>query len=177
MPSPFPGMDSYLEVHWGDIHQRVITYACDQLQPLLPEGLRARMEERVFVDLWPEEKPRSFVPDLRIVESRKSKGVPLKFAPASLAARPFVVTLDEPITETFIEIRDKEAKRLITVIEVLSLANKRPGPGRRLYKKKQREVLDGEASLVEIDLLRGGRRIWPFREEKLPPAQQTPYYA
>jgi len=24
MPSPFPGMDPYLEAHWGDIHTRLM---------------------------------------------------------------------------------------------------------------------------------------------------------
>ncbi len=32
MPSPFPGMDPYLEAHWGDIHHRIVNYACDAIQ-------------------------------------------------------------------------------------------------------------------------------------------------
>src|SRR5256885_6518067 len=47
--SPFPGMDPYLEARWGDVHQSLITYARDALQPNLPPDLRARVEERVFV--------------------------------------------------------------------------------------------------------------------------------
>jgi hypothetical protein len=50
MPSPFPGMDPYLEESWGDVHHRLITYAADQLQTTLPKDLRARVEERVFVE-------------------------------------------------------------------------------------------------------------------------------
>ena len=50
MKSPFPGMDPYLEEHWRDIHHRFLTYACDELQELLPRDLRARLEERVFVE-------------------------------------------------------------------------------------------------------------------------------
>ena len=47
--------------------------------------------------------------------------------------------------------------RIVTAIEILSRANKTPGnPGRELYVSKQREVLDGETHLVEIDLLRSG---------------------
>jgi hypothetical protein len=42
------------------------------------------------------------------------------------------------------------------VIEVLSPANKRPGPGRDLYLRKQDEILASTANLVEIDLLRDG---------------------
>ncbi len=43
----------------------------------------------------------------------------------------------------------------MTVIEVLSPTNKRPGPERQRYERKRREVLDALTNLVEIDLLRG----------------------
>ena len=46
MKSPFPGMDPYLERHWSDVHQALVTYIRDQLQPKLPEDLRARMQVR-----------------------------------------------------------------------------------------------------------------------------------
>ena len=45
----------------------------------------------------------------------------------------------------------------VTVIELLSPSNKRGGPGRKLYRSKQRDVLRSDAHLVEIDLLRTGR--------------------
>ena len=67
MKSPFPGMDPYLEEHWGDVHHRFITYACDQLQELLPGDLRARVEERVFVEADIPVR-RVFVPDVRVYE-------------------------------------------------------------------------------------------------------------
>src|SRR5262249_55617267 len=45
----------------------------------------------------------------------------------------------------------------VASLEVLSLSNETPGnPGRQQYLDKQREVLDGDVHLVEIDLLRGG---------------------
>src|SRR5262245_3320500 len=50
MTSPFPGMDPYLEQHWGDVHSSLIIYARDQLRRKLPGDLRARVEERVFVE-------------------------------------------------------------------------------------------------------------------------------
>jgi len=53
MPSPFPGMDPYLEAHWRDVHARLTVYAAETLQSVLPPGLKARVEERVVVhDLW-----------------------------------------------------------------------------------------------------------------------------
>ena len=51
MKSPFPGMDPYLVRHWGDVHQSAITYIRDSLQPRLPSDLRARAQERVFIDV------------------------------------------------------------------------------------------------------------------------------
>ena len=48
--NPFPGMNPWLESHWGDIHTSLTTYARDQLQPQLPAGLRARVEEYVAVE-------------------------------------------------------------------------------------------------------------------------------
>ena len=67
MPSPFPGMDPYLEVHWRDVHQSLVIYARDQLQALLPGDLRARVEERVFVESVNGTK-RSVYPDVRVIE-------------------------------------------------------------------------------------------------------------
>ena len=37
MPSPFPGMDPYLEQHWGDVHTSLVIYARNQLQKVLPK--------------------------------------------------------------------------------------------------------------------------------------------
>ena len=48
MPSPFPGMDPYLEQHWGDVHSSLVIYARNQLQKVLPRDLRARVEEHLL---------------------------------------------------------------------------------------------------------------------------------
>ena len=50
MPSPFPGMDPYLERHWLDVHARLVTYAADALNGVLPPDLIARTEERLVVE-------------------------------------------------------------------------------------------------------------------------------
>jgi hypothetical protein len=46
---------------------------------------------------------------------------------------------------------------VITVIEILSPKNKRPGEGRQAYERKRNQVLASLTHLVEIDLLRGGQ--------------------
>jgi hypothetical protein len=55
----------------------------------------------------------------------------------------------------FLEIRDRLDREVVTVIELLSPSNKRPGPDREQYLAKRREILRSPSNLVEIDLLRG----------------------
>jgi len=172
--SPFPGMDPWLERRWGDVHQRLVTYAADALQEVLPDDLRARLEERVFVEALFGD--RSIFPDVRVVE--KGGGLGSSIARGGTAtAEPLILDLDdEPVSQGFIEIIDTgSGGRVVTVIEVLSPSNKTPGAGQDLYLKKQRELRDGGDSLVEIDLLRSGRRVSPIPPERLPPEYRTAY--
>src|SRR4051794_41615118 len=68
MPSPFPGMDPYLEAHWRDVHSRLIIYASDALQGVLPGSLRARVEERVLLETPQGIGDHPLFPDVRVVE-------------------------------------------------------------------------------------------------------------
>ncbi len=176
MKSPFPGMDPYLEQHWPDVHHGLITYARDQLQPKLPKQLRARMEERVFVESDAPEY-RAFFPDVHVVE-RGGAREPVS-APASDVAveDPLVVRLDDdPLSQSYIEIIDAgSGNRVVTVIEFLSPSNKVPGEGQDLYLRKQREVRAAGASLVEIDLTRAGRRIMLLPPPRIPRSYRTTY--
>jgi hypothetical protein len=53
-----------------------------------------------------------------------------------------------------LEIIDMASKEVVTVIEVLSPANKRPGKGREMYEEKRDQMFGSRTNLVEIDLLR-----------------------
>ena len=70
MPSPFPGMDPYLEAHWRDVHVSLVIYARDALQESLPPELRARVEERVVLETPVGIIAGGLFPDLRVVEYR-----------------------------------------------------------------------------------------------------------
>ena len=70
MPSPFPGMDPYLEAHWRDIHAGLIIYSRDALQGVLPGSLRARVEERVLLETPTGFADHPLFPDVRVVEYR-----------------------------------------------------------------------------------------------------------
>ena len=144
MKSPFPGMDPYLERHWGDVHQALVTYIRDQLQP------RCRMTcARGCRSGSISSRPtgHEYYPDVRVIErpgalggwrrDRRRRTGSNTQAEDGLPrpAEPIVIHLDnEPVTEGYIEIVDvKSGHRVITSIEVLSPANKHAGEGRRLF--------------------------------------------
>lgn len=177
MASPFPGMDPYLEQFWGDVHHRFVTYACDQLQGSLPGDLRARVEERVFVES-PEALERSIFPDIRVVERGRRRRRELADTAGGVAvAEPLRIRMpDDAITQGYIEIIDvATGRRVVTVIEVLSPANKVRGNGQELYRRKQQECKDGRVNLVEIDLLRAGSWVLSVPEKLVPKSHRTSY--
>jgi hypothetical protein len=180
MKSPFPGMDPYLEKYWRDIHTRLVMYTCDQLEGSLPDALIARVEERIVLET-DDDVLRLLFPDVRVVEhgatAEEGGGAAVGVA-EEIGTIPLIVTIDaDPMTETYIEITDSDKNRVITVIEFLSLTNKLPGTGWQQYKKKQHELQQKGINLVEIDLLRGGRRslVWPMR--CIPRYARTTYLA
>ena len=158
MPSPFPGMDPYLENPeiFPDFHDSAITYLRESIQASLPAPYFAVLGRRV----WIEVSRRSIGPDVQIQRARVGAAPPRHAIAAAtpLIARPFKVKVaHDEFREPFVEIytRSDDGKRLVTSIEVLSLSNKTPGEqGRELYLRKQKEILAGKAHLVEIDLLR-----------------------
>ena len=64
MPSPFPGMDPYLEHPdiFPDFHDRFVTYVSDAIQPRLPEPYYAAIGRRV----WIEVSERFVGPDVNV---------------------------------------------------------------------------------------------------------------
>jgi hypothetical protein len=145
-------MDPWLEhpAWWPNVHQSLITYSRDALQSLVGDRYFVSIGERIYV----ETAEQSYYPDVSIVEQRRGRSG----APALEADAPVIVIV-EPVErrEVFLEISDAvSGERIVTVIEVLSPSNKRPGPGRDLYLRKQAEILSSTTNLVEIDLLRDG---------------------
>ena len=178
-------MDPWLERRWGDVHQRLVTYSSDQLQEKLPAGLRALVQERIVVEALPPVRT-SFYPDVHVVEGPRrreaSGGVAVAEAPAppsapATATEPLLVRYQyRPPVEGFIEIIDATSgDRVVTVIEFLSPWNKRPGPGQDEYLRKQRQLVEARTNLVEIDLVRAGRRVMVVPEDQLPPSHRTTY--
>jgi hypothetical protein len=165
MPSPFPGMDPYLESpDWfPDLHSSLIIHMKEALKPRLPESYSARSDYR----FWVEYSGRYIEPDVEVVQVGEKPLRRKRRATATAELRPdgpliiAVETVGEGATkQSFLEIRRRQGKevRLVTAIEILSPSNKKAGhTSRELYLDKQQKVLAGDAHLVEIDLLRGGK--------------------
>jgi hypothetical protein len=177
MPSPFPGMDPYLESHWRDVHASLIIYIRDALQAALPAELRARVEERVVLEGPEGLDTHPFFPDLRVIEQRPQRPGSAKATAVVATAEPYLVEAErEPLTEGYIEIIDAgSGNRVVTIIEVLSPTNKLPGDGRQEYLRKQREICRSETNLVEIDLLRAGQHVAAVPLENVHPRLRTHY--
>ncbi len=161
MPSPFPGMDPYLEAAglWPGVPQRLITYISDDLQSHIRPDYHARIGERLYV----VESSRDIYPDVALVQRPAPELAPAGVGGAAIAVAPTIA--DEPLTmilapveyrEPFVEIIHSAGEQVVTVIEILSPANKTPGQGSQLYRQKQQEILQSQAHLVEIDLLSQG---------------------
>ncbi len=160
MPNPFPGMNPYLENPeiWPEVHHLLISSLPESLNPQLLPRYRVAIEKRIY---WMSESDAVFVgiPDATVARSRTTPNP--SNAPVAVAtppATPITVTVPMPMEfrEGYLEVRDTTTQEVVTVIEVLSPANKRPGKGRELYEEKRLQVLGSRTHLVEIDLLRRG---------------------
>ena len=170
MPSPFPGMDPFLEPHWPDVHGALIQLSKSELNRQLPEDLVARSEERVTIG-GGDGPARRLAPDVRVFESVADRphptvgnghatngvGVDDGGGGAGLMLAPFRLELfGDEVVERFLEIRDaRDGGRLVTVVEFLSPSNK-IGDGRAEFARKRADLLEGGANVVEVDLVRAG---------------------
>jgi len=157
MPMIFSGMNPYLEHPqlWRGVHSRLVVYMADELQARLRPRYIAAVEERVYV----EGPDRQIVPDVWVRKGRQ----PERGGATAVADIDEAVMVQLPgleIHESYIEILDRHSgQKVVTVIEVVSPANKYAGPGRESYLAKQREVRGSTVHLVEIDLLRTGQHV------------------
>ncbi len=163
MPSPFPGMNPYLQQNdtWEDFHQAFITHARDVLTGLVGGNYLVKIEVRLILhELSAAE---------RLYIGRADVGVTANPGPGPTAVtKPLLaapVHLSLPAVETerhsFLEIRDRRNRKVITFLELLSPTNKTPGPDRNEYLAKRHRLLHSPTHFVEIDLRRGGERPRP----------------
>jgi hypothetical protein len=170
MPSPFPGMDPYLEGYlWADVHNALASKIRQMLVPKLRPRYTARLEIYLVEDNHPEAEVGILYPDVEILRVRNAAAPIVTFGGTALATTPATLTLPmiEPIAVRIptIEIRDAANNSLVTSIEILSPVNKRES-GLTQYRQKRQRLYQAEVHLIELDFLRRGTR--PFDHPRLP---------
>jgi hypothetical protein len=166
MPTPFPGMDPYLERAgvWEEVHTRLIVAMADALGPQVRPKYRVGVEQRTYLALLtPDEYERVGRPDV-LVSAPHRQAQPTQATATAVGIAPRVAQLPMPeeITERHLEVRDVATGEVITAIKLLSPTNKLTRVGRRQYGRKRMQVLGSATHFIEIDLLRVGEP-FPFR--------------
>jgi len=136
MPSPFPGMDPYLEDEklWPEFQHQLVMCLYQVLLPGLVDRYRARVGQRHYVT----------------------------------EQALFTSIIREEHHEEYIEVRQRTDGRLVTLVDVVSPANKTSLVGRQAYLNKRQECKRHAASLVEIDLVLQGQPTLEYSRDGLP---------
>ena len=169
MPSPFPGMDPWLEdpAEWPSVHGRIIADLQSALNAVVRPKYRAVIEKRVYISDDPDRDRPVRVPDVQVQLDRPAGTV--QVSGLDLTQPNTLVLLRRPrLREWRIKVIEAGTKAVVTVIELVSPTNKRSeSNGRASFTAKRDRVLASSANWVEIDLLRAGTPTFPRR--KLPP--------
>ena len=136
MPSPFPGMDPYLENPklWPAFQHQLLACLYQILLPGLVDRYRARVGTRTYV--------------------------------SEMAL--FTSIIREQYSEEFIEIRNRTDGKLVTLLEVVSPANKTTPAGRQAYLDARQLAVAQKAGIVEIDLVMQGKPTLTYSRDGLP---------
>lgn len=162
MPSPFPGMDPFIEEQkWKGFHTQFVTALGQALIPQVRPRYVVDVEEYVYLAAEPDEPARPIGPDVSIADSGSGWRESADSAQTAVAVHPVVRTVPEPKhhRQHYLAIRNRQSLEVVTVIELLSPWNKDPVRGQEEYLLKRENVFAVHANLVEFDLLRGGVRL------------------
>lgn len=159
MPSPFPGMDPFIESQrFDEFHSVYLVTLAELLVPLVRPKYAVDVERYVFLSA--EDEERLYKPDVSISkttdERRRAGGTGTV---ATLEPRMLSIPSPDEEGQTFLTVRTSGDRKVVTMIELLSPVNKDATGGQRAYLSKRANYLRTLANLVEIDLLRGGTRL------------------
>ena len=160
MPSPFPGIDPYLEdpAFGSDFHSTFINYWREAIADALPDNYEAGIGERVYLSEIEPDARKLILPDVTITDVDTAGKVSPASGVATLEPVTIPLTILDGPRETYIEIIHRSDRSLVTALELLSPTNKNK-PGRTEYLAKRNALLYQDVHLAELDLLRGGQRL------------------
>jgi hypothetical protein len=155
-------MDPYLEhpALWPDVHNSLIAAIRDALAPLVAPRYYIGLERRTYL-LSLDDLVFVGRPDVAVLTSTtrvaEAQAPAYEVATSSLPSPLWVElpTADE-VSDNYLEIRPADGGKVITVLELLSPANKLHERGREIYESKRSAIFGSRTNLVEIDLMRAG---------------------
>ena len=177
MPSPFPGMDPYLEGYlWPDVHNALAAKLRQLLTPLLRPRYTARLAIYMVENLAPESEIGIMYPDVEVLlsdqastpsPSRQGRTSDGELSRALDIPAPLTLPVLQPVDIRIVnvEIRDTAHNRLVTCLEILSPVNKRE-PGLTVYRQKRQRLYQAGVHLIELDFVRRGTR--PCAHPRIP---------
>src|SRR5262249_2603376 len=154
MPSPFPGMNPYLEqaAVWHTFHEQFLPHCMEVLVAQVRPAYSVRIDEHIYLHER-SAGDRAFVGRSDIGVASRAPARSGAVAGTAIAA-PVVGRFPPGAIDaerlSFLEIRDREQRRLITVVELLSPSNKRPGPDREQYLAKRRQLYEADVNILDI---------------------------
>jgi hypothetical protein len=167
LASPFPGMDPYLEDprEWQSVHSLLIATMLEALAAQVAPAYIVRVEQRVYLTTPGDEDRKAIEPDVHLLRETHSQYAQRSAirTPAGKITPPVsiypIVDYAPEVQDRFLEIRSAQGRELVTIIELLSPFNKRPGAqGYAALQEKRSEVMSTPVHWIEIDLLRVGAR-------------------
>jgi hypothetical protein len=171
LPSPFPGMDPFVESNpiFQELHTQFLAAGQARLQPQLRPKYVARLERALSEgSVWDLEVGVASLegkePDLTVAST--SSALPSEGSTAVLASP--TASEGEELQPAELELRKQrriviyvqtQPRRAVAAIELLSPSNKEPGTlNQARYLEKRSSALHGGLHWLEIDLLRRGQR-------------------
>jgi hypothetical protein len=158
-------MDPYLEGDlWQEFHETLAGAIRAQVAPLLGPHYVALLAKRYVLDRPSlgvfDVPPRTIYPDVHVASLHdRVPGATIGAAGAATLTAPSVeVPSYVEAPQLSVEIRDVAQRRLVTVVEILSPANKY-GEGLHEYLERRADLFRADLHLLELDLLRQGTRV------------------
>ena len=146
MPSPFPGMDPYIEQSriWADFQSDLASEIRAELNTQIRPAYFARLTPYTTYEVIEiaHSRLQGIRPDVGVMQSRPP--LPQAGAAAIIDPAPVesIVEMEAPLEILSVEIRHAEEAYLVTAIEILSPVNKQKG--HEAYRDYRRKRLDVE---------------------------------
>jgi hypothetical protein len=155
-------MNPYLEQEdvWHNFHEQFMPHVMEVLVPQVRPGYIIKIDEHVYIHELPADE-RWFLgrADISLTQARTPPSGSTTGALLEAPAYGHIPPAVDIVRQSFLEIRDRRNREVVTIIELLSPSNKETGPDREQYLAKRRSLLASSVHFVEIDLLRGGPRL------------------